>query len=140
MNDEVKLETKRPPWECAARKQGTAGGNEPADCDWPLCGCDPYANKVTAALDEAGLELIKKNSLETAIQGRMTNARRCSDMADEPAKEAAMSMTPTRAELRTRANILRVARQMIVAHSQEEFNVAVEDMVTALTSAPVSRS
>lgn len=25
---------------CAARRQGTAGGNDPADCDWPYCGCD----------------------------------------------------------------------------------------------------
>ena len=24
---------------CAARRQGTAGGNYPADCDWPNCGC-----------------------------------------------------------------------------------------------------
>ena len=22
------------------------------DCDWPLCGCDPYADKVIAALGE----------------------------------------------------------------------------------------
>lgn len=42
-------------WTCAARKQGTAGGNEPADCNWPMCGCDPYANKVIDALQESGL-------------------------------------------------------------------------------------
>lgn len=39
---------------CAARRQGTAGGNDPADCDWPVCGCDPYADKVVAALQESG--------------------------------------------------------------------------------------
>lgn len=39
-----------PEWACAARKQGSAGGNDPADCDWPICGCDPHANKVIAAL------------------------------------------------------------------------------------------
>jgi hypothetical protein len=44
----------RASWHCAARKQGTAGGNDPADCDWPVCGCDPYANKVIAALQESG--------------------------------------------------------------------------------------
>jgi hypothetical protein len=33
-----------------------------------------------------------------------------------------------------------VARQMIVAHSQEGFNAAVEDMRTALANAPVFRS
>lgn len=27
-------------FQCAARRQGTAGGNDPADCDWPHCGCD----------------------------------------------------------------------------------------------------
>lgn len=42
-------------WTCAARKQGTAGGNDPTDCDWPTCGCDPYATKVIDALQEAGL-------------------------------------------------------------------------------------
>lgn len=42
-------------WNCAARKQGTAGGNDPADCDWPVCGCDPYADKVIAALQDTGV-------------------------------------------------------------------------------------
>jgi hypothetical protein len=27
---------------------------EPQDCDWPVCGCDPYADKVIAALQERG--------------------------------------------------------------------------------------
>lgn len=39
---------------CAARKQGTAGGNAPAECDWPGCGCDEAANKVIDALQESG--------------------------------------------------------------------------------------
>ena len=29
----------KPAFQCAARAQGTAGGNDPADCDWPYCGC-----------------------------------------------------------------------------------------------------
>lgn len=33
-------------FECGARKQGTAGGNDPASCDWPACGCDAYASEV----------------------------------------------------------------------------------------------
>ncbi|NOV17848.1 hypothetical protein E5S70_17495 [Ensifer adhaerens] len=41
-------------WHCSARQQGTAGGSDPADCDWPLCGCDPHADRVIAALDEIG--------------------------------------------------------------------------------------
>lgn len=39
-------------WACAARKQSLP---EPADCDWPVCGCDPYASKVISALQESGL-------------------------------------------------------------------------------------
>ena len=42
-------------WSCGARKQGTSGGNDPADCNWPVCGCDPYATKVIEALDESGM-------------------------------------------------------------------------------------
>lgn len=42
------------PFRCKAREQGTAGGNDPADCDWPKCGCDPYAERVIDALEEAG--------------------------------------------------------------------------------------
>lgn len=38
-------------WDCGARKQSLP---EPADCDWPVCGCDPYANKVMEALEECG--------------------------------------------------------------------------------------
>jgi len=39
-------------WTCAARAQGNT--DPPADCDWPVCGCDPYAGKVIAALQESG--------------------------------------------------------------------------------------
>jgi hypothetical protein len=42
-------------WTCAAHKQGSAGGNDPQECDWPTCGCDPYADKVIASLQESGL-------------------------------------------------------------------------------------
>jgi hypothetical protein len=63
MSEKGKPAVKNPPWECAAQKQSTAGGNHPADCDWPCCGCDPYANKVMSALDEAGFELIKKHDV-----------------------------------------------------------------------------
>lgn len=39
-------------WTCAARRSTLP---EPADCNWPLCGCDPAANKVLEALQESGL-------------------------------------------------------------------------------------
>jgi hypothetical protein len=50
----------KPSWECKARKQGTPGGNDPADCDWPGCGCDPGANKVLEAIAESGFQITKK--------------------------------------------------------------------------------
>lgn len=40
-------------WKCAA-KSGNTGANDPQDCDWPVCGCDPQADKVIAALQEMG--------------------------------------------------------------------------------------
>jgi hypothetical protein len=43
---------------CAARPNGsfqTPGGGDPQECDWPTCGCDDYANRVVASLEEAGL-------------------------------------------------------------------------------------
>lgn len=39
-------------WKCAAK--GDVGANDPQDCDWPMCGCDPHADKVIAALQECG--------------------------------------------------------------------------------------
>ena len=43
--------TAQPAWKCAARNCNM-GDNYPAECDWPTCGCDPYADKVIAALQE----------------------------------------------------------------------------------------
>lgn len=40
-------------WKCKARA-ANMGANDPQDCDWPVCGCDPYADKVIAALQESG--------------------------------------------------------------------------------------
>lgn len=39
-------------FKCAARPNGSSqiGANDPQECDWPTCGCDPYADKVIAAL------------------------------------------------------------------------------------------
>lgn len=38
------------PWKCKAQRTA----DPPQDCDWPVCGCDPYADKVIAALQESG--------------------------------------------------------------------------------------
>ena len=40
-------------WKCKART-ANMGANDPQDCDWPVCGCDPYADKVIEALQESG--------------------------------------------------------------------------------------
>lgn len=40
-------------WKCAADRSG-GGGNDPQDCDWPTCGCDPHANKVIETLQDCG--------------------------------------------------------------------------------------
>ena len=45
---EAALSTK---WICAARNSTLP---EPIDCNWPLCGCDPGANKVVEALQDCG--------------------------------------------------------------------------------------
>ena len=49
-------------FECKARYSGTAGGNPPQDCDWPMCGCDPVANRVLSSIHESGLEIVKKDN------------------------------------------------------------------------------
>lgn len=37
-------------WKCPARPTA----DPPEDCNWPICGCDPVANKVIEALEESG--------------------------------------------------------------------------------------
>jgi hypothetical protein len=44
------------PWQCKARI--ASGANDPQDCNWPLCGCDPYADKVIGALNVSGLYIV----------------------------------------------------------------------------------
>ncbi len=48
----VALYTHPVAWECVAQRQSLP---EPADCDWPVCGCDPHANKVIESLEEQGV-------------------------------------------------------------------------------------
>lgn len=51
---ERRYEFETKPWKCKARAAGSTGGNYPQDCDWPVCGCDPYADKVIDALEDYG--------------------------------------------------------------------------------------
>src|SRR5579863_4642971 len=57
-------------WVCKAREQGSAGGHLPADCDWPVCGCDPQAIKVITAIEESGFVIIRAPGPEPARQAR----------------------------------------------------------------------
>ena len=50
-------------WRCEAT--GSVGANDSQDCDWPVCGCDPYAEKVLAALGEQGLTLVPDVTITT---------------------------------------------------------------------------
>lgn len=47
---------------CKART-ANVGASDPQDCDWPVCGCDPYADKVIAAIQESGFSLVKDEDL-----------------------------------------------------------------------------
>jgi hypothetical protein len=44
---------------CKARS-ANVGANDPQDCDWPFCGCDPAADKVLETLQESGV-CLKRN-------------------------------------------------------------------------------
>lgn len=41
-------------YSCAASKAGTWNGNDPVECGWPMCGCDPKAERVIESLREQG--------------------------------------------------------------------------------------
>lgn len=47
-------------WKCGARQRHI--GPEIQDCDWPVCGCDPYASKVLDAIDENGFQIVRRGA------------------------------------------------------------------------------
>lgn len=77
-------------WQCAARRSGTAGGNDPADCDWPHCGCDEHASKVLESLQEEGLDpdSVRVKALREAMQVCELNRTRWAEKAEEKPNEA----------------------------------------------------
>lgn len=44
-------------WDCAARQRNILPDAQ--DCDWPVCGCDPYASKVLDAIAESGFVIVR---------------------------------------------------------------------------------
>jgi hypothetical protein len=105
------VEHPRHNWLCAARRQGSAGGNDPADCNWPMCGCDPYADKVLAALQECDLVARARDE-----QPKAENPKGLSPQGASPiAAVGAPSPTPTRQEEGSRGDddwALTIARRV----------------------------
>jgi hypothetical protein len=58
-------------WVCKART-ANMGGNDSQECDWPVCGCDPYADKVIAALQESGVVFVR-DGYDKAIRESAAN-------------------------------------------------------------------
>lgn len=56
---------------CAAKRQGSAGGNDAADCNWPFCGCDPHADKVIAAIEESGFRIVPAEPTQAMVSAAM---------------------------------------------------------------------
>jgi hypothetical protein len=55
----------QPRWTCKAKRTA----DPPQDCNWPFCGCDPYANKVIDTIEESGIKvtpLDEWQSIDTA--------------------------------------------------------------------------
>jgi hypothetical protein len=81
-----------PQWtfSCSARKANT-GANDPAECGWPTCGCDPHADKVIEALEEMGALKEKVTSVEWIELGRkiVELGTRFRDGVDPPEKALA---------------------------------------------------
>lgn len=95
-------------WTCKARAQGTAGGNDPADCDWPVCGCDPHADKVIAVLEESGHFVARHTAPPTELVDNLLKAAKCVYLACEESvaddlsgrlKSAATELTRLTSEL-----------------------------------------
>jgi hypothetical protein len=69
LTTEVPQEGAKPPemvFVCKTRATATA--DPPQDCDWPCCGCDPYAEKVIAALEESGFAIVPNTARHTDIE------------------------------------------------------------------------
>jgi len=51
---------------CKYRNSGV-GGNDPQECAWPQCGCDPDANRVLEHIDECGFVIVDQREINTAL-------------------------------------------------------------------------
>lgn len=94
-------------FECKARKPGAAGA-DPIDCDWPRCGCDPYADKVVEALDEEAA--LSPRALQ-AIGAEPANVVSCAQLVLDELDALWPNMLFKYPSLGNRASDLRAALQ-----------------------------
>lgn len=67
----------------------------PNDCDWPLCGCDPAAHKVIAALEESG-HMTKDTGLIVArLREVMRDQIQMGSLVNEPPSLATSHLVAT---------------------------------------------
>lgn len=98
---------------CAAR-HSDGEGNDPQDCDWPFCGCDPRADKVVEALQECGW--VSPKAAEASLRSAKARAyEKAADIieancpaADPDSSHASNGVRETVANLRARAKNLSV--------------------------------
>jgi hypothetical protein len=64
-----------PSWKCKANRTAI----EPEDCNWPLCGCDPYADKVIASLEESGVIIALQEPVSAIPTANCCNCGRIVD-------------------------------------------------------------
>jgi len=69
----IPKENATPTWNCKARATNM-GANDPQDCNWPMCGCDPYADKVIEALQESGLLCTQRDRERAILEARIEEA------------------------------------------------------------------
>jgi hypothetical protein len=67
-----------PTFRCKARS-ANMGANDPQDCNWPVCGCDPYADKVIETLSESGLFI---GAIKERVAARATKVSNAAPVGD----------------------------------------------------------
>jgi len=55
-----------PAWTCKVRAANT-GANDPQDCAWPECDCDPVANKVMEYYIECDAVILQKGTVDQMV-------------------------------------------------------------------------
>jgi hypothetical protein len=87
-NDALRARLAHLEGERAFKCQAQNTADPPQDCDWPFCGCDPYAQKVLDATDQLVCRNCELLTAERdALQVRLDAAEQERDMACKAAAE-----------------------------------------------------